>query len=219
MRIKVCCIGSIAEARLAVAHGADAVGLVSDMPTPNGVIPDALAREIAASIPPGVESFLLTSRTDPDAIVAHQREVGASALQLVDRVAPEDLRRVRRALPGVSLMPVVHVTGPDAVPQALAYARERDAVDALLLDSGTPDGPERSLGGTGRVHDWEQSRRIVERVPCPVFLAGGLDPSNVAESIRRVRPAGVDVCSGLRPRGSLEPSLLRAFVRGARGAD
>lgn len=215
MRIKICCIGSVAEARLAIARGADALGLVSEMPTSNGVIPDALVREIAAALPPGVDSFLLTSRTDPDAIVAHQRETGVSTLQLVDRVAPADLRRVKRALPDVALVQVVHVTGPGAIAEADSYA---NAADALLLDSGTPDAPVRALGGTGRVHDWELSRRIAARAACPVILAGGLDPANVARAVRRVRPAGVDVCSGLRPRGALDPGLLESFVRNTREA-
>lgn len=209
LRIKVCCTQSIEEAWLAIGHGVHAIGLVSTMPTSNGVIPDDLIREIAAAVPPGVSSFLLTSRTDPDGIVDHQRSTGVNTLQLVDRIAPATLQKLRAALPGISLVQVVHVNGPEAVSEAESYA---GLVDALLLDSGTPDARARSLGGTGRTHNWELSRLIVEASECPVFLAGGLSPKNVREAIDIVRPFGVDVCSGLRPYGRLDPALLGDFV-------
>ncbi|WP_420449399.1 phosphoribosylanthranilate isomerase [Candidatus Palauibacter sp.] len=90
-------------------------------------------------------------------------------------------------------------------------------VDALLLDSGNPDLPVRQLGGTGRVHDWNHSRTIVERADCPVYLAGGLRPTNVAAALDAVRPFGVDVCSGVRTDGLLDEALLQRFMREARG--
>ena len=69
----------------------------------------------------------------------------------------------------------------------------------------------KELGGTGRVHDWATSRRIRESVPVPVLLAGGLNPGNAREAFERVRPAGLDVCSGLRLNGRLDAERLRAF--------
>lgn len=215
MRVKICCISSVAEAQLAIRYGADAVGLVSDMPdsTGVGVIPDDLIRQIAKTIPSGVESFLLTSRRDPDLIVAQQREAGVDAIQLVDCVDPRDLQRLRGSLPGVSLVQVIHVTGANAIADAVSVA---PLVDAILLDSGRPDGAVRELGGTGRVHDWEISARIVAELDGPVFLAGGLQPDNVAQAIRRVRPFGVDVCSGLRPGGYLDEQLLASFFAAVR---
>jgi phosphoribosylanthranilate isomerase len=185
------------------------------MPTGKRGIPDALIRQIAQAIPPGVSSFLLTSRTDPQGIVDHQRGTLVDTIQLVDRVAPEDIVRVRNSLPGISVVQVVHVNDTRAVSEADSYAR---VVNALLLDSGTPDGPVRTLGGTGRTHDWNLSRQIVRQATCPVFLAGGLDAQNVASAIRDVGPFGVDICSGLRPRGSLDPSLLSSFLSAVRRA-
>lgn len=220
MRVKICCIASKAEAELAIRYGAHAIGLVSEMPDSVGVgvIPDQLIREIAETVPSGISSFLLTSRRDPDLVVAQQRETGVDTIQLVDRVALQDLRTLRGCLPGISLVQVVHVTGADAVAEAVSVA---PLVDAILLDSGRPEAPVRELGGTGRVHDWEISARIVAEVSCPVFLAGGLRPDNVAQAIARVRPFGVDVCSGLRPAGHLDERLLASFfaaVREAAGA-
>nr|WP_310755761.1 phosphoribosylanthranilate isomerase [Candidatus Palauibacter soopunensis] len=211
----MCCIESRGEAALAARHGATAIGLVSAMPSGPGVIDDATIRHIAAGAPPGVATFLLTSRTDPEEIVGQQRHAGADTLQLVDRLASDALRTLRRLLPGVSLVQVVHVRGEQSVEDAVAVA---PLVDAVLLDSGNPDLPVRQLGGTGRVHDWGHSRAIVERADCPVYLAGGLRPTNVAAAVRAVRPFGVDVCSGVRTDGRLDEERLRRFMRAARGS-
>ena len=208
-RIKICCIASLAEARLAIAQGADALGLVGAMPSGPGNIDDDMIARIATSVGPPVATFLLTSETGADGIIAHARRCRANVLQLVDRVAPRDHVLVREALPGVKLVQVVHVTGPESVGEAEAAAPH---VDALLLDSGDPTAAVRLLGGTGRTHDWSISRRIVDAVDAPVFLAGGLRPDNVAQAIREVRPFGVDLCTGVRTDGRLDPVKLHAFV-------
>jgi phosphoribosylanthranilate isomerase len=75
------------------------------------------------------------------------------------------------------------------------------------------------LGGTGRIHDWAVSRRVVEAVREPVFLAGGLNPGNVGDAIRSVRPFGVDVCSGLRTAGRLDDAKLTDFMAAVAAAD
>jgi phosphoribosylanthranilate isomerase len=92
-------------------------------------------------------------------------------------------------------------------------------VHAFLLDSGRPSLPTPEYGGTGRTHDWAVSAEFVRRSPHPVFLAGGLSAANVSEAIRRVRPFGVDLCSGVRTDGHLDPGKLRAFVGAVLGAD
>lgn len=213
-RVKVCCISSLDEAAGAVAAGADAVGLVAHMPSGPGVIPEPLIAEIAAAVPPPVATFLLTSETDPEAIAAQQRRCGCTTLQLVDRLEPDDHRRLRRLVPGVKLVQVIHVTGSESVAEARAMAAE---VDALLLDSGNPALAVKELGGTGRVHDWDLSREIVDAVAVPVFLAGGLGPDNAAEAVARVRPYGLDLCSGVRRDGRLDRGLLTAFMAAVAG--
>ena len=212
-RIKICCIASAAEAALAVAHGASAVGLVSAMPSGPGPIAEHEIAEIAPTVPPGVATFLLTSLTDADAIIEQQRRCRTNTLQLVDAVAPIVYTRLRRALPGIAIVQVIHVTGNESAGEALDLAPQ---VDALLLDSGNPKLPVKELGGTGRVHDWSISRYIVERAGKPVWLAGGLRPDNVAEAIRAVRPFGIDLCSGVRTEGVLDPDKLGRFVAAAR---
>ncbi|MFO0604068.1 MAG: phosphoribosylanthranilate isomerase [Polyangiales bacterium] len=213
-RLKVCCIASVEEARLAVDAGASALGLVGAMPSGPGPIDDALIAAIAARVPPPVAAFLLTSETAPDAVVAHVARCRAGVVQLVDAVAPATYEALRRALPAVKIVQVVHVVDEGAVEEACRVAPH---VDAVLLDSGRPGLAVKELGGTGRVHDWSVSRRVVEACGRPVFLAGGLRADNVAEAVRAVRPFGLDVCSGVRTDGRLDAAKLRAFVAAVRG--
>lgn len=208
MWVKVCCIGSVQEARLAIRAGASAIGLVSEMPSGAGVIPEERIAEIATSVAGEVETFLLTSLLDPEAIAAQQQRTGASTLQLVDALPAGGLETLRTSLPSVSLVQVVHVLDTASVAEAVRAAPH---CDAILLDSGNPRLPVKEFGGTGRVHDWSISRAIVEATEIPVYLAGGLDPGNVAEAIRAVRPAGVDLCTGVRTDGDLDPTKLAAF--------
>lgn len=208
-------MGSVEEAEIAVGLGASAVGLVSSMPSGPGVISESLIFEIAATVPPPIATFLLTSRTDPEEIVAQQGLCRVNTIQICDRLPEGAHAELRRSLPGCALVQVVHVTGEESVEEAHRYAGE---VDALLLDSGNPTLPIKELGGTGRTHDWELSARIVQEGPLPVFLAGGLDPSNVSDAIRDVRPFGVDVCSGVRTAGRLDPTKVRGFMEGVEGA-
>jgi phosphoribosylanthranilate isomerase len=209
MFLKVCCIADLAEARLAISAGAAAIGLVSEMPSGPGVIPDELIAEIAAAVPRPTETFLLTARRDADAIADQHRRCGTTALQLVDHVAAMELRRLRKMLPDVRLVQVIHVGGEESVDEACAVA---GLIDTLLLDSGNPLLPVKQLGGTGRVHDWSYSRRIREIAGVPVLLAGGLHPGNARVAIDLVAPAGLDVCGGLRTGGRLDAGKLAAFI-------
>ncbi len=215
-RLKVCCISSPDEAQAAIDAGADALGLVAQMVSGPGIIPDATIARIARDIPPPVSTFLLTSRTDPDQIVAHHRACRTDTIQLVDRLAPPEHAALREQLPGVRIVQVVHVIGPDSIDEAMAASVH---CHALLLDSGNPSAAVKQFGGTGRVHDWSVSRDIVERSPIPVFLAGGINPSNVADAIRTVRPYAIDLCTGVRTDAALDPAKLASLVAEIRAAD
>jgi phosphoribosylanthranilate isomerase len=155
---------------------------------------------------------LLTCQQDVGAIVDQQKRLRVNTIQICDRLPPRSYQRLREALPGVSLVQVVHVTGQESVEEATAIAPE---VDAVLLDSGNQSLPIKELGGTGRTHDWSLSRAIREAIDVPLFLAGGLKPENVAAAIREVQPFGIDVCSGLRTEGKLDPQKLAAFFKAA----
>lgn len=214
-RIKICCICSVEEAWAAIRAGASALGLVSSMPSGPGVIPESLIARIATAVPPPIGTFLLTSLQDADAIIAQQRRCRTNTVQLCDRLPSGAYARLREALPGVSLVQVIHVTGEQSVTEAQDVAPH---VDALLLDSGNPTLAIKELGGTGRVHDWNLSARIREQVPCPVFLAGGLRPENVPEALARVAPFGLDLCSGVRTEGRLDETKLARFFTSLQAA-
>jgi len=207
-RIKVCCISSVEEAWAAIRAGASALGLVSSMPSGPGVIAESLIAEIAAAVPPPIATFLLTCGQDTAHIIAQQRRCRTNTVQLCDRLTSGSYADLRAAMPGVSLVQVIHVTGEASLEEALAVAPH---VDALLLDSGNQSLAVKELGGTGRVHDWSISRRIREQVRVPVFLAGGLREENVGEALRQVGPFGLDLCSGVRTAGSLDSEKLSRF--------
>ena len=211
-RIKICCIASVEEAHLAVSSGASALGLVSAMPSGPGVIEEDAIAAIICSVPPSIATFMLTSHQDADAIIDQQQRCRPNTLQLVDHVAERELVKLKRALPGIALVQVIHVTGPESIDEACAIA---PLVDAILLDSGNRKLAVKELGGTGRTHDWTVSRRIREQCGRPLFLAGGLTPGNVREAIDQVQPFGVDICSGVRTGGQLDEVKLRAFFAAA----
>jgi phosphoribosylanthranilate isomerase len=211
-RIKICCISSVDEAWTAIHAGASALGLVSAMPSGPGPIADELIAEIAARVPPGIATFLLTCAMDAETIIRQQRAARVNTLQLVDAVPHEVYGILRAELPGVALVQVIHVTGPESVDEAREVAPH---VNAILLDSGNPSAAVKELGGTGRVHDWELSRRIREAVDVPLYLAGGLRPENVAEAVARVAPFGLDVCSGVRTDGRLDGDKVEGLIRAA----
>ena len=207
-RVKICCIGSVDEAALAIECGASALGLVSNMPSGPGVISDERIAEIAASIPPAIGTFLLTSRQKVPDIIEQQRFCRTNTIQICDHLSLGTHRELKDALPGISVVQVVHMTGPESVEEATRVAPH---VDAILLDSGNQKLAIKELGGTGRTHDWTLSRAIRERIGIPLFLAGGLTPENVVRAVEEVGPFGLDLCSGVRTDGKLDAAKLKRF--------
>ncbi len=215
-RVKICCISSVAEAQLAIRHGADALGLVGPMPSGPGVIGLDEAARIARIVPPPVATFLLSSETGAVGLIAQAQACRPTTLQIVDAVDDVSVyAEVRAACPGIRLVQVIHVSGPESVTEAQGLSAH---VDAFLLDSGNPNLSVKELGGTGRVHDWPTSAAIVRAVGIPVFLAGGLKPDNAASAIDEVRPYGLDLCSGVRTDGALDETRLAAFMQAVRAA-
>lgn len=207
-RVKICCIATVQEAKLAIRYGASALGLVSEMPSGPGAISEKLIADIADILPPGIGSFLLTSRQDVDSIITQQRFCKTNTIQLCDRLISGSYEQLREGMPGVKLVQVIHVNDQGSIEEARKVSPQ---VDAILLDSGNQTLPVKELGGTGRVHNWKISRKIRDEVDLPVFLAGGLSNENVAQAIQQVKPFGLDVCSGVRTNGQLDEDKLRAF--------
>ncbi len=210
VRVKICCIGSVEEAELAVEYGASAIGLVSEMPSGPGVISEELISEIAAAVPPGVSSFLLTSKQSTAEIIEQQRRTGVNTIQIVDKLENGNYEDFKKAIPGVSIVQVINVNGEASLTEAV---RVSGKVNGLLLDSGNTVMKIKQLGGTGRTHDWDISAKIVKDVRIPVYLAGGLNAENVNGAIKKVRPFGIDLCSGIRTNGKLDEEKLGRLFR------
>jgi phosphoribosylanthranilate isomerase len=208
-QIKICCIGSVEEAALALKFGADALGLVARMPSGPGPISDKQIEAIVQYLPGSVDTFLLTSEQSASAIINHVKRVKTTTVQIVDEITNGDFAEIKRALPNLKIVQVIHVNGEDCIKHAKAIEQK---VDAILLDSGNPKATLKILGGTGNTHNWDISSALVKTVNIPVYLAGGLNASNVARAIRIVQPYGVDVCSGIRTGGKLDESKLLQFV-------
>jgi len=200
----------VLEAKMAISSGADALGLVGKMPNGPGPIPDWLIAEIVKTIHPPIASFLLTSEQSSEEIIYHVKRVDTNTVQIVDELTAGDYADIRTALPHLKIVQVIHVTDGKSIDEAIKLSTH---VDALLLDSGNPKGAIKTLGGTGNVHNWEISRDIVKQVEVPVFLAGGLHAGNVRQAIKTVQPFGVDICSGVRTEGKLDPNKLDAFMK------
>lgn len=204
-KVKICCISSIAEAKLAVDYGAAAIGLVAKMPSGPGVISDELISAIAKTVPSGVDTFLLTSETSYESIVEHHKRVNTTTIQIVDALSNRQYNDIRASLPNVKLVQVIHIIDETALQEAIEIS---PWVDAILLDSGNPNLDVKVLGGTGKTHNWEISKKIREAINLPVFLAGGINKDNLKQAIDIVQPYGVDLCSSVRTNGQLDEKKL-----------
>lgn len=207
-KVKICCITSITEAKLAMSYGANAIGLVGRMPSGPGPIEDELVKSIAVTIPPPIATFLLTCETSAKQIIDHHKRTFTNTIQLVDELPEQDYAIIKEAIPAIKLVQVIHVIDEGSVEEAIKVSTH---VDAILLDSGNPKLAIKELGGTGRVHDWKLSRKIIESIQVPVFLAGGLNSENVRRAIDEVQPYAVDICSGVRTNSDLDEKKLDAF--------
>ena len=185
-RIKVCGIMSRDDLTYAVQAGADAVGFVVEIEDSRHCLSAKEAADLIRSVPVYTKSVAVISPKNVNDAVRLAEQTGADVLQLHGSLAPGDLAvlkgRVHQKL-------VAAVAVDDGGGEAKSYEM---AADSILLDSMV-DG---KLGGTGRVHDWDKSAEIVRSLKVPVILAGGLDPGNVAQAIKKVRPYAVDVSSG-----------------------
>ncbi|HRP32612.1 MAG TPA: phosphoribosylanthranilate isomerase [Agriterribacter sp.] len=207
-RVKICCISSTDEATMAIKFGASALGLVANMPSGPGVITDEEILKITRIVPPAISTFMLTSETSADEIIEHHKRTLTNTIQIVDELKEGTYETIKKALPAIKIVQVIHVIDEKTIDEAIRISH---LVDALLLDSGNPNLEIKELGGTGRVHNWTISKKIVEQSKVPVFLAGGLTAENVKQAIEQVQPFGLDLCSGVRTDKKLDPKKLETF--------
>lgn len=212
VRIKVCCIASREEAQIAIDAGADALGLVAEMPSGPGPISDSEIADIASAVPPPVATFMLTAETTADAISRHIETTRPTTVQIVSHINQAEAAKLAVLQPHLRRVQVIHVEDQGALNLIPVYA---PYVHAFLLDSGRPGAATPELGGTGRRHDWSISRAFVEASPLPVFLAGGLSADNARQAVRDVKPFGLDLCTGVRTNDRLDEAKLTAFMTAA----
>jgi len=199
---------------MALDAGADLLGLVSEMPSGPGVISLDKIADIVAALPAETKTILLTSKRHLDDILRQHNQVKTWGIQLVDKLPETELMKVKKCLPNTRLIQVIHVRDTSSISEALYY----DAlVNIILLDSGNPGAIIKTLGGTGKTHDWKISQEICARSSLPVLLAGGLSPENIEAARTVVNPSGFDLCSGVRTDGYLDQVKLEKFMALARG--
>lgn len=202
-RIKICGLTRAEDVRAAVAAGADAIGLVFYPSSPR-FVPFERAAELAALVPPFVTTVGLFVNADPAYV---QRALAQVPLQLLQFHGDET--EAQCAIHGRPWIKAARVrAGVDLV----EFAASHPSAAGLLLDAFV-----EGYGGGGKVFDWSL---IPERLGRPLILSGGLDPENVGEAVRRVRPWAVDVSSGVESgKGIKDAARIAAFVAGVRNAD
>jgi phosphoribosylanthranilate isomerase len=207
LRVKICGNRSKRDLEISLGMGADAVGLIVGIRhrSEDAIAPE-LAAELLRLVPVFVTPVLVTHLITAKQILDIHEQVPTSAIQLHDDIPVDEILDLRKRLPHVALIKAIGIVDESSIDAAHDI---EPIVDALLLDSRTSD----RIGGTGQVHDWSISRRIVDIARVPVILAGGLTPENVHSAIEAVRPYGVDANSGLElPDGNKDPARVRDFV-------
>lgn len=216
MRAKICGINTWDNAKIALDCGADALGfLVGITHLAEDKIEVEDAKRIIDKIPPFVSTVAVTHLQDVKKIIDLCRFLGVTTLQIHDYISPEEVAVCKKELPTVKMIKAVHVIDGDKT-GTIAMARSFEKVaDALLLDSRTAE----RLGGTGKVHDWNISREIVDEMNIPVMLAGGLTDQNVYDAVMKVRPYAVDVNSGVETDGNKNWDKVYGFITNAKRAE
>lgn len=205
-RVKICGITRATDMRAAADAGADAIGLICDVPVDSPrEIDAATAADLAAKAPPFVTTTLVTMPEDAAEAVDLARTVAPDAIQLHGEFSPDEVGYVRAETEAKVILAVDH-SEPERI-------RELDeAADALLIDSTT----EAGAGGTGETHDWEAAGSLAKSLTSPVIVAGGLTPENVGDAVAAAEPFAVDVASGVElTDGRKDHNAVARFVANA----
>ena len=208
--IKVCGIQNANEALGAIEAGANSIGLLLGVPeyVEDKITPE-IAKQILASVLEGIRTVMVTHLLKVNEIVDIAEYTGVSAIQVHNDLDTEGMKQLQQNLHNIELIKAIHVLDHSAVDQAKMY---EPCSDMILLDTKTKD----RIGGTGKTHDWNISKEIVNKLNIPVILAGGLNPQNIKEAIIKVKPSGIDANSGLEHEDGLKDfEKIRLFAREA----
>jgi phosphoribosylanthranilate isomerase len=214
VKVKICGITNFQDALAAISCGADAVGfLVGQVhPSRSVFISAEAAGRIAAKLPPFCSTVLVTHLSRPAAVTRAAQVARVTTVQLHGETQPDEADTIRQKLPNTKVYKAIHVLDETAIAEARRFLGK---VDGLVLDTALKETGQ--VGGTGQPHDWHISKRIVQLLPLPVVLAGGLNPGNVLAAISLVHPYAVDVNSGVsHPDGTKDLRKLKLLIQRAK---
>lgn len=216
IRVKICGVRQPEDVTIAARCGADAFGvLVGRAHHSPDFIESAEARRIIRTAPPFMTPVLVTHLSDPVEVLGLINATGVNVVQIHSEMDPTALKMLRGTKRGLRVLKAFHIISEESVTYGEPYL---GCVDGFILDTFSPETDQ--VGGTGRVHDWHISRAVVERyAPMPVILAGGLDPVNVSDAVKAVRPYGVDVNTGTKNSGGMKDEMkIKNFIKNAKAA-
>jgi phosphoribosylanthranilate isomerase len=209
-QVKICGITNSEDALKASILGADYLGFLVEISFSIDAIRRDKAKEIIRKLPLEVQSVFVTYLQNAGEIVEIAEEISPAVIQLHNDIELKEIGKIRKALPKIKITKSISVVDESSIEEAKKYS---EYVDFILLD--TKSGAKR--GGTGKTHDWSISRKIVDSINNPVFLAGGLNPENVQEAIKKVKPYAVDTNNGVKlSPGKKDYAKMRLFIERAK---
>ena len=208
--VKICGITNLPDAVSAVLLGADYVGFLVDIGFAADKVTKEEAKEIIAKLPLEVKPVYVTYEKKAKKIISIAKEINPAVIQLHNDISVEEIKKIRKALKKIELTKTINVKNLKSVDEAKSFEKY---VDYLLLDTAV----KGRKGGTGKTHNWDISKKIVLAVKKPVFLAGGLNPDNVAQAIKKVQPYAVDTNSGAETeKRKKDHEKMRLFIERAK---
>lgn len=214
VKVKICGLTRVEDAKTAYEAGADMIGVIvnAKVPTPRN-LDYGSARKILEQVPSGIEKVAVGMPEDLSEGLEIVEELDPDYLQMHSYPSLSEAEELRKATEKKLIITVsIPRKAPDSTKMITKARKIAEVSDFILLDTEGPGG-----GETGKTHDWSASRKIRDTLETPVFLAGGLNPSNVREAIEKVQPYGVDVASGIESEPGIKaPEKVKAFVKASK---
>ena len=212
MKVKICANKNIYDAESSIIAGADVIGLlVGQEHTSNDFIDKETAKQIVEYVNGRCDTSLVTHLKSADEIIELTKYIGNNIIQLHSDIEEDEVEKIKKELPTIKLVRLVHVSKEGKIVTNIDNFRY---VDYYILDSFNLK--TNQVGGTGITFDWEKGKEILEKLDKPVFIAGGLNPENVHDAIKVLKPYGVDVNSGCKTNGIKDRKKVIKFVKKAK---
>lgn len=212
MIIQMAGITNVEDAVFCAQNGVDIIGLlVGQVHNSNEFISKQSAKEIKDALPPSTLTTLITHLEDADKIIDIAKYVDVDYIQLHSYIMESEVEKIKKALPDKKLLRLIHIDNGKILNDISRFKY----VDFYFTDS--INKKTNQFGGTGLMHDWSVDKKLIQSLDKPVFIAGGLNPDNVAQIIEYCKPYGVDVNSGCRAeKGGRDFEKVKLFVKNAK---